>query len=92
MALPYRQWEKPEVNRRDADNPYEVPKYPNSKKLYERKFFPEQLREHDGRNGSDRQWLELWPNRYLVPHLRARNSLEGQLPRNPQMERYTPLD
>jgi hypothetical protein len=74
-----REWELPEINVYDPDNPYQVRGDSNAKKLEARRFRPESLTKADARSGSNRKWLELWPNRYLVKELRARNSLEGQI-------------
>lgn len=74
-----REWELPEVNVRDIDNPYAVNGESKAKKLEARIFRPENLTQADMRSGSTRKWIELWPNRYLVKELRVRNSLEGQI-------------
>ena len=74
-----REWELPEIAVRDEDNPYEVRGDSKAKKLEARKFRPETLTDADLRSGSTRKWIELWPNRYMVKELRARNSLEGQI-------------
>lgn len=74
-----REWEVPEIMIRDEDNPYEVRGESKQKKLEARRFRPENLTQDDARSGSNRKWLELWPNRYLVTELRMRNSLEGQV-------------